>query len=62
MADSSEKNNMSKHLVNSSPSAYAIFRKGFPHAKWGRAEGATLKHSPRRIQIPKWFSTLLTKV
>ena len=26
--------------------------------KWGRAEGATLMHSPRRIQNPKGFSTL----
>lgn len=26
--------------------------------KWGRAEGATLLHSPRRIQNPKGFSTL----
>ena len=26
--------------------------------KRGRAEGATLMHSPRRIQNPKWFSTL----
>ena len=26
--------------------------------KWGRAEGATLGHSPRRIQNPKGFSTL----
>ncbi len=26
--------------------------------KLGRAEGATLMHSPRRIQNPKWFSTL----
>ena len=27
-------------------------------AKRGRAEGATLMHSPRRIQNPKGFSTL----
>jgi len=27
-------------------------------SKWGRAEGATLMHSPRRIQNPKGFSTL----
>src|SRR3989339_928384 len=26
--------------------------------KWGRAEGATLMHSPRRIRNPKGFSTL----
>jgi len=26
--------------------------------KWGRAEGATLRHSPRRIQNPKGFATL----
>ena len=26
--------------------------------KRGRAAGATLMHSPRRIQNPKWFSTL----
>ena len=36
----------------------AIFRKGFLNANLGRAEGATLMHSPRRIQNPKGFSTL----
>ena len=30
----------------------------FLNPKWGRAEGATLMHSPRRIQNPKGFSTL----
>ena len=30
----------------------------FLKLKWGRAEGATLMHSPRRIQNPKGFSTL----
>ena len=36
----------------------AIFRKGFPNAKWGRREAPTLMNSPRRIQNPKGFSTL----
>jgi hypothetical protein len=33
-------------------------RNQFLKPKWGRAEGATLMHSPRRIQNPKGFSTL----
>ena len=36
----------------------AIFRKGFQNVKWGRREAPTLRHSPRRIQNPKGFSTL----
>ena len=36
----------------------AIFRKGFPNAKWGRREAPTLMNFPRRIQNPKGFSTL----
>src|SRR3989338_2785209 len=36
----------------------AKFQNGFLERKLGRAEGATLMHSPRRIQNPKGFSTL----
>ena len=36
----------------------AKFQNGFLERKLGRAEGATLRHSPRRIQNPKGFSTL----
>src|SRR3989344_3508140 len=36
----------------------AKFQNGFRERKLGRAEGATLMHSPRRIQNPKGFSTL----
>src|SRR3989338_315333 len=36
----------------------ANFQNGFRERKLGRAEGATPRHSPRRIQNPKGFSTL----
>ena len=40
------------------PTNTARNRNQFLKPKWGRAEGATLMHSPRRIQNPKGFSTL----
>ena len=36
----------------------AKIQNGFLERKLGRAEGATLMHSPRRIQNPKGFSML----
>ena len=48
----------SNPLEGSNPSASAKFQNGFLERKLGRAEGATLMHSPRRIQNPKGFSTL----
>jgi hypothetical protein len=36
----------------------AIFQNQKKRTKRGRAEGATLMHSPRRILNPKGFSTL----
>src|SRR3989344_8532999 len=36
----------------------AKFQNGFLERKLGRGLGATLMHSPRRIQNPKGFSTL----
>ena len=44
--------------VGSNPTLSAKKRNRILEPKWGRAEGATLMHSPRRIQNPKWFSTL----
>jgi len=40
------------------PKGTARNRNRILEPKWGRAEGATLMHSPRRIQNPKGFSTL----
>ena len=42
----------------SNPPVSAKIRNQKKQAKRGRAEGATLMHSPRRIQNPKGFSTL----
>src|SRR3989344_5997586 len=36
----------------------AIKRNRIFEPKWGRAEGATLMHSPRRMENPKLYSTL----
>ena len=44
--------------MGSNPTLSAKKRNRILEPKWGRAEGAILMHSPRRIQNPKWFSTL----
>ena len=45
-------------LVSSNLTSSAKIRNQKKRTKRGRAEGATLRHSPRRIQNPKGFSTL----
>ncbi len=47
-----------KALAGSNPAVSAKKRNRILEPKWGRAEGATLMNSPRRIQNPKGFSTL----
>ena len=44
--------------AGSNPALSAKIRNQKKRTKRGRAEGATLMHSPRRIQNPKGFSTL----
>ena len=47
-----------KGTVGSNPTLSAKIRNQKKRTKRGRAEGATLMHSPRRILNPKAFSTL----
>ena len=47
-----------KGTAGSNPVSSAKIRNQKKRTKRGRAEGATLMHSPRRIQNPKGFSTL----
>ena len=47
-----------KGSAGSNPALSAKIRNQKKQTKRGRAEGATLMHSPRRIQNPKGFSTL----
>ena len=57
-AISSFRQGSARNAVELCPIHTARNRNRILEPKWGRAEGATLMHSPRRIQNPKGFSTL----